>query len=245
MIPGTDPVHKVTIIPRGRALGITSYLPLDEKHTYAKDYLEGMLAKLLGGRAAEKVVFDRLTTGAGNDIERATDIARKMVCEWGMSSDLGPISFGKKEQEIFLGREIAQHRDYSEETARAIDDEVSRIVRESEQTAEKIINDNLDELHALADALLVHELLDGEQIDAILRGESIDRAAFSNKPNDKTESKSPQTKEKKARPKRKSPAKEKKPAKNSTVEHTGEDEVKEPNPEENQTAESKENEGES
>jgi len=189
LIPGTDPVHKVTIIPRGRALGVTSYLPLDEKHTYAKDYLEGMLAKLLGGRVAEKKVFGRLTTGAGNDIERATDIARKMVCEWGMSPNLGPISFGKKEQEIFLGREIAQHRDYSEETARAIDEEVSKIVSDSEKKAEKLIKENLDKLHMLAEALLVHELLDGEQIDAILRGESIDGPAFSVKKESKSDPK--------------------------------------------------------
>ncbi len=178
LIPGTDPVHKVTIIPRGRALGVTAYLPIDEKHTYSKEYLEGMLAQLLGGRVAEKIVFKQLTTGAGNDIERATDLARKMVCEWGMSAKLGPITFGKKEQEIFLGREIAQHRDYSEEIAHAIDQEVNRIVLEAEKKAEKILSENLDKLHAIATALLEHELLDGEQIDMILRGEAIETAAF-------------------------------------------------------------------
>lgn len=178
LIPGTDPVHKVTIIPRGRALGVTSYLPIDEKHTHSLEYLESMLAQLLGGRAAENLVFNQLTTGAGNDIERATQLARKMVCEWGMSPKLGPITFGKKEQEIFLGREIAQHRDYSEEVAREIDKEVRRIVGEAEDKAEKLLSDNLDGLHTLAEALLVHEILDGEQIDQIMRGENINSIAF-------------------------------------------------------------------
>ena len=178
MIPGTDPVHKVTIIPRGRALGVTAYLPIDEKHNYSKEYLEGMLAQLLGGRVAERIVFSQLTTGAGNDIERATNLARKMVCEWGMSNQLGPITFGKKDQEIFLGREIAQHRDYSEDTAIAIDKEVRGIVNEAEKRAEKILNDNIDKLHILAEALLKYELLDGDQIDKILKGENVDTAAF-------------------------------------------------------------------
>ncbi|HGY56671.1 MAG TPA: ATP-dependent metallopeptidase FtsH/Yme1/Tma family protein [Caldithrix abyssi] len=180
LIPGTDPVHKVTIIPRGRALGVTSYLPIDERHTYSKEYLQGMLAQLLGGRAAEKIVFDRLTTGAGNDIERATELARKMVCEWGMSEKLGPVTFGKKDQEIFLGREIAQHRDYSEEVAREIDDEVRRIVTEAQKKAEDLLSKNIDKLHALAEALLDHEILDGEQIDQVLQGKSVDKVAFMN-----------------------------------------------------------------
>ncbi len=128
MLPEADPVHKVTIIPRGRALGVTTYLPIDEKHTYSKDYLEAMIAYAMGGRAAEKLVFNQLTTGAGNDIERATNLARKMVCEWGMSDKLGPLTFGKKQEEIFLGREISQHRDYSEQTAVEIDREVQVIV---------------------------------------------------------------------------------------------------------------------
>ncbi len=178
LIPGMDPVHKVTIIPRGRALGVTAYLPIDEKHTYAKDYLEGMLAQLLGGRVAEKLIFNQLTTGAGNDIERATGLARKMVCEWGMSEKLGPITFGQKEQEIFLGREISQHRDYSEEIAREIDREVQLIVTSAQERAEKLLSENIDKLHAISNALLEHELLDGEQIDAILRGESINAPAF-------------------------------------------------------------------
>ncbi len=184
LIPGTDPVHKVTIIPRGRALGVTAYLPLDERHTYSYEYLQGMLAQLLGGRAAEKLVFKQLTTGAGNDIERATDLARKMVCEWGMSERMGPVTFGKKEQEIFLGREIAQHRDYSEKTAQEIDSEVQRIVRQAEERAEKLLSENIDKLHRLAKALLEYEILDGEQIDRILEGKKIEKPAFAPKDDD-------------------------------------------------------------
>jgi len=173
LLPNTDPVHKVTIIPRGRALGVTSYLPIDEKHNYSKDYLESMLAQLLGGRAAEKIVFNQFTTGAGNDIERATDIARKMVCEWGMSDNLGPVTFGKKEEEIFLGREIAQHRDYSENTAQEIDREVRKIITGAQEKAESILRNKIDLLHALASALLEYEILDGEQIDLILKGKKL------------------------------------------------------------------------
>ncbi len=184
LTPGTDPVHKVTIIPRGRALGVTAYLPIDERHTYSYEYLQGMLAQLLGGRAAEKLIFKQLTTGAGNDIERATDLARKMVCEWGMSEKMGPVTFGKKEQEIFLGREIAQHRDYSEKTAEEIDEEVMRIVSTAEKRAIKLLEDNIDKLHALANALLEFEILDGEQIDRILRGEKIEHPAFAAKDKD-------------------------------------------------------------
>ena len=184
LTPGTDPVHKVTIIPRGRALGVTAYLPIDERHTYSYDYLKGMLAQLLGGRAAEKLIFNQLTTGAGNDIERATDLARKMVCEWGMSNKVGPVTFGKKEQEIFLGREIAQHRDYSEKTAEEIDKEVISIVSMAEKRAMKLLEDNIDKLHALAKALLEFEILDAEQIDRILRGEKIEHPAFAAKDKD-------------------------------------------------------------
>ena len=149
MIPEADPVHKVTIIPRGRALGVTSYLPIDEKHTYSKEYLEAMITYALGGRAAEKLVFKHYTTGAGNDIEKATNIARKMVCEWGMSEKLGPLAYGAKEEEIFLGREIQKHRDYSEKTAIEIDDEIREIVNSAFDRAEKILNDNMDLLHKL------------------------------------------------------------------------------------------------
>ncbi len=173
MVPGTDPVHKVTIIPRGRAMGLTHFLPIDEKHNYSKEYLEGVLTHLLGGRAAELLVFNQQTTGAGNDIERATEIARKMVCEWGMSDKLGPLTFGKKEEEIFLGREIAQHRDYSEKTAMEIDDEVRRIVTEAAERARSILEEHLDKLHALADVLLEREILDGDEIDQVLSGKPI------------------------------------------------------------------------
>lgn len=173
MIPESDPVHKVTIIPRGRALGVTTYLPIDEKHTYSKEYLEAMIAYAMGGRAAEKIVFNQLTTGAGNDIERATALARKMVCEWGMSEKLGPLTFGKKEEEIFLGREIAQHRDYSEETAIQIDIEVKSIVNRGMERAETILKENMDILHKLSAALLEREILDSEEIDKVMRGETL------------------------------------------------------------------------
>ena len=182
LIPGSDPVHKVTIIPRGRALGVTSYLPIDERHNYSKEYLEIMLCHLLGGRVAEKLVMNQLTTGAGNDIERATDLARKMVCEWGMSEKLGPITFGKKEEEIFLGREIAQHRDFSEQTAQEIDREVRTIISKAENTVEKLLKENMESLHKLADALLEREILDGEEIDLILAGKSLPKKVSAVKP---------------------------------------------------------------
>ena len=168
MLPKTDPIHKVTIIPRGRALGLTQQLPIDEKHTYPKDYLLNSLCILMGGRAAEEIVLGMQTTGAGNDIERATTLARKMVCEFGMSDSLGPLSFGKKEDQIFLGREIAQHRDYSELTAQKIDEEVRAIVTDSYAKTSNLIRENLEALHQLAGALLEKETLDGKQIDEIL-----------------------------------------------------------------------------
>jgi len=172
MIPGTDPIHKVTIIPRGRALGLTQQLPIDEKHTYPKDYLLNNIAIMMGGRAAEELVLNRQTTGAGNDIERSTEIARKMVCEWGMSEKLGPLAFGKKEEQIFLGREFAQHRDYSENTARLIDDEIRGIVTQSYERAKGILQQNMAVLHRLANTLLEKEVLDGSQIDQILKDEA-------------------------------------------------------------------------
>ena len=168
MLPKTDPIHKVTIIPRGRALGLTQQLPIDEKHTYPKDYLLNSLCILMGGRAAEEIVLGMQTTGAGNDIERATTLARKMVCDFGMSDSLGPLSFGKKEDQIFLGREIAQHRDYSELTAQKIDEEVRAIVTDSYAKTSNIIKENLEALHQLAGALLEKETLDAKQIDEIL-----------------------------------------------------------------------------
>jgi cell division protease FtsH len=174
LIPGSDPVHKMTIIPRGLSLGLTHYLPIDEKHTHSRGYLETKLVHLLGGRVAEKLVFNELTTGAGNDIERATELARKMVCEWGMSEKLGPLTFGKKEEEIFLGREIAKHRDYSERTAQDIDEEVRRIVDQAEEKAYQLLSMNMDKLHLLAMALLEKEILDGEEIERIFKGEKLE-----------------------------------------------------------------------
>jgi len=173
MIPGTDPIHKVTIIPRGRALGITQQLPIDEKHTYPKGYLLNNIAVMMGGRVAEELVLDSQTTGAGNDIERSTEIARKMVCEWGMSENLGPLAYGQQEEQIFLGREFAQHRDYSEETARQIDNEIRSIVNQGYERAKKIIQTHIALLHKLANTLLEKEVLDGNQIDAIIKGETI------------------------------------------------------------------------
>lgn len=173
IIPEADPVHKVTIIPRGRALGVTTYLPVDEKHTYSKNYLEAMITYAMGGRAAEKLVFNRFTTGAGNDIEKSSNIARKMVCEWGMSEKLGPLSYGTKEEEIFLGREITKHKDYSEQTAQEIDSEIKKIVMGCMERAEKILSENMELLHRLSKDLLEREILDGEEIDKIMRGEEL------------------------------------------------------------------------
>jgi cell division protease FtsH len=173
MIPEADPVHKVTIIPRGRALGVTTYLPVDEKHTYSKNYLEAMITYALGGRAAERLVFNRFTTGAGNDIEKSTSIARKMVCEWGMSEKLGPIAYGAKEEEIFLGREITKHKDFSEQTAQDIDSELKKIINSGMERAEKILLENVDLLHRLSKELLEREILDGEEIDKVMRGEEL------------------------------------------------------------------------
>ena len=172
---GADPVHKVTIIPRGQALGVTMQLPIDEKHGYSRQYIEGRLAILMGGRAAEELIFDELTTGAGNDIEQATKIARKMVCEWGMSDVLGPMTFGKKNEEIFLGREIQSHRDYSEVTARMIDEEVVRVVRKAQSKAEQVLNNNINQLHNLAKALLEYETIDGDEVITVMEGEKISR----------------------------------------------------------------------
>ena len=170
LLPGTDPVHKVTIIPRGRALGLTMQLPVDDRHSYSKDFLYNNLAILMGGRVAEELVFKQITTGAGNDIERATDLARKMVCEWGMSDELGPLTFGKKDEEIFLGREIATRRDYSEEIALKIDSEVKRLVTENYERAKRMLRDNMAALKALAEALLEKEVLEAAEIDQIIHG---------------------------------------------------------------------------
>ncbi len=169
ILPGTDPVHKVTIIPRGRALGLTMQLPTDDRYTYAKEFLLNNIAILMGGRVAEEVALKFITTGAGNDIERATDLARKMVCEWGMSDKLGPLTYGRKEQEIFLGREISQHRDFSESIAIEIDNEVRRIVNENYDRAKNIIKTHFAALKALAEALLEKESLDAPEIEKIIQ----------------------------------------------------------------------------
>jgi cell division protease FtsH len=168
LLPGADPLHKVTIIPRGRALGLTMQLPIDEKHTYARGYLLNNICILLGGRVAEELIFNEITTGAGNDIERATEMARKMVCEWGMSEVMGPLSFGKKEEQIFLGREIAQHRDYSEATAVRIDDEVKKLVLGAKEKVTAILTENLTALKGLAKALLERETLVLVDIERII-----------------------------------------------------------------------------
>ena len=169
LIPEADPLHKVTIIPRGMALGLTMQLPLDDKHCYNKEYLSAQLAILMGGRIAEELFMKHITTGAGNDIERATEMARKMVCEWGMS-DLGPMSFGKKEEQIFLGREIAQHRDYSESTAIRIDEQVHKLVQTGYARAKVIIEERAEALERIARALLEREVLDGAEVKILIDG---------------------------------------------------------------------------
>ncbi|MCF8129298.1 MAG: ATP-dependent zinc metalloprotease FtsH [Deltaproteobacteria bacterium] len=171
LLPDTDPIHKVTIIPRGRALGLTQQLPIDEKHTYPKEHLLNNIAILMGGRAAEKIVLNTETTGAGNDIERASELARKMVCDFGMSEELGPLSFGKKDEQIFLGRELSQHRDYGEDTAKKIDEEVRRIVTDAYDKTCGLITDNLETMHNMASALLEKETLNTHDIDEIMAGD--------------------------------------------------------------------------
>lgn len=168
MLPGTDPIHKVTIIPRGMALGVTQQLPIDDRHIYSKEYLLNTITVLMGGRVAEELVFNVITTGAGNDIERATEIATKMVCEWGMSEKLGPLSFGRREDMVFLGREIVRQKEYSEVTAQEIDNEIRRIVNECYNTAKKIVNENFHILQAIAQKLLEKEQLDNADIEEII-----------------------------------------------------------------------------
>jgi cell division protease FtsH len=169
LLPGADPIHKVTIIPRGMALGLTQQLPMDEKYTYPREYLLTNMVILFGGRVAEELVLKQTTTGAGNDIEKATDLARRMVCEWGMSEKLGPMTFGKKEGEIFLGRDFTQKVDYSKSTAVAIDAEVRRIVHDSYHQAKDLLKTHLGLLHKVAEQLLEREVLDGSELDAIVR----------------------------------------------------------------------------
>jgi len=169
LLPGADPIHKVTIIPRGMALGLTQQLPEEEKHTYPREYLLNNLVILFGGRVAEELVLEQITTGAGNDIEKATDLVRRMVCEWGMSEKLGPMTFGKKDEEIFLGRDFTQKSDYSKSTAVEIDAEIRRLILESYHRARELLTTNLRLLHKVAEKLLEKEVLDGSELDAIVR----------------------------------------------------------------------------
>src|ERR1700723_345109 len=180
LLPNADPLHKVSIIPRGMALGLTMQLPLDDKHSYDKDYLEAQMAIMMGGRIAEEIYLNQMTTGAGNDIERATEMARKMVCEWGMS-ELGPLSYGKKEEQIFLGREISQHRDYSEETAIRIDEEVKRIISTGYSRARAIIEQNSNSMVRIAEALLEREVLDGAEVKTLIDGGNLPPGAPSSR----------------------------------------------------------------
>jgi cell division protease FtsH len=182
-MPHSDPVHKVTIIPRGMALGVTMQLPIDDKHNYTKEYLETNIAILMGGRLAEEIFLNQMSTGAGNDIERATELARKMVCEWGMST-LGPLTFGKKEEQIFLGREIAQHRDYSEDTAIKIDQEVRRLVDSGYNTAKGLLSEHKEVLTRVANALLDREVLDANEIKLILEGKELPPSKIPSKTDD-------------------------------------------------------------
>ncbi|OGN15901.1 MAG: cell division protein FtsH [Candidatus Yanofskybacteria bacterium RIFCSPHIGHO2_02_FULL_43_22] len=173
LLPHAEPIHKVTIIPRGMALGLTQQLPTDEKHNYSREYLQAQIAILLGGRIAEEIAIGSITTGASNDLERATDLARRMVCEWGMSDAMGPLTFGKKEEQIFLGREIAQHQDYSEDTAEKIDQEVNKIVTDNYTRANNMLVEFKQKLLEIAEALLIYETLDAEQIKRITAGEGL------------------------------------------------------------------------
>jgi len=173
LLPGTDPVHKMTIIPRGRALGVTQQLPIEDRYTKTSEEMRSTIAILMGGRSAEELQFGHITTGASNDIERATELARRMVCDWGMSESLGPLAFGKKEEQIFLGREISQHRDYSEQTAERIDAEVRRLVMHGYETAKRLLQENFAILKRLSESLLERETLSGEEIEAIVQGRDL------------------------------------------------------------------------
>ena len=173
-LPQADPIHKVTIIPRGMALGLTQQLPIDEKHNYSREYLMDRIAIMLGGRIAEELTLGSVTTGAGNDFERATELARQMVCEWGMSESLGPLTFGKKEEQIFLGREIAQHQDYSEDTALQIDKEVKNIILTNYTRAQELLSEHKKHVLEIADALLARESLDAEQVERLASGQALD-----------------------------------------------------------------------
>ncbi len=168
LLKGTDPVHKVTIIPRGRALGLTQQLPLEDRQLVTRTFAEAQIAILMGGRIAEEITFDEISTGAGQDIQSATDMARRMVCDWGMSKELGPLYYGRREEAIFLGREIAQPQDFSEQTAVVIDAEITKIVTAQYNRARELIERNIETLNGVAEKLLINEVLDGEEIDEIL-----------------------------------------------------------------------------
>ena len=170
LLENCDPVHKVTIIPRGRALGVTQQLPVDDRHNYNKRYLEDTLVMLLGGRVAEELIFDQVTTGASNDIERATKMARSMVCQWGMSEKLGPMTFGESQDQVFLGKELVQHKDFSEDTSRLIDSEVRRIIDTAYVTAKKLLSENEESLHAVSEALLERETIDASDLETLMTG---------------------------------------------------------------------------
>lgn len=182
LLPGSDPVHKVTIIPRGRAMGVTHFLPIDEKHSWSKKFIELKLVHLAGGRAAERLIFDDYTNGAAADIKQSTDIARKMVCEWGMSEKIGPLSLSNQSEEVFLGRDITSHRVYSDSTSQEIDREIKRIVQDSHNKAIELLQDNMDKLHLLASALLEREILDGEEIRMVMDGKKLPPAGKKRKP---------------------------------------------------------------
>jgi cell division protease FtsH len=182
VLPHADPVHKVTIIPRGMALGVTMQLPVEDKHNYNRDYLNDQIAILLGGRIAEEITMNGMTTGAGNDLERSTELTRKMVCEWGMSDAMGPLTFGKKEEQIFLGREIAQHQDYSEDTAIRIDHEIKRIVTTNYERARTLLEQHKPALLRIAEELLVREVLDADQVKRLVSGQELEEHRPANMP---------------------------------------------------------------
>jgi cell division protease FtsH len=172
LVPEHDPVHKVTIIPRGRALGVTMFLPEEDRYSYSKLHLESQISSLFGGRIAEELIFgfDKVTTGAQNDIERATSLARNMVTKWGLSEKLGPLTYSEEEGEIFLGHSVTQHKNVSDETAHAIDEEIRSVIDRNYDRAKQILSDNLDKLHVMAGALMKYETIDSEQIDDIMSG---------------------------------------------------------------------------
>jgi cell division protease FtsH len=195
ILPNTDPVHKVTIIPRGRALGLTQQLPAEDRLSLSKEYATNRIAILMGGRIAEEIVFNEKTTGAGNDIEQATDLARRMVCEWGMSDSMGPLTFGRKEAEPFLGREMSGTKDYSESTAIEIDHEVRDLVTKNYDRAKKILLDNLESLKLISDALLEYETIDAADMDLLMAAKPLTKpkptikSNFPSKPVEKKEKK--------------------------------------------------------